>query len=97
MDATKVYVTVCTEITAEGQMVPCSIEWEDGRLYPIDKVLDITQAAARRAGGQGDRYTVRIGHTVTYLFFERSTDLTGPVIGRWFVERKSGNTDSTAP
>lgn len=47
----KVYVTVCTEITADGQMVPCSIEWEDGRLYPIDKVLDITQAAARRAGG----------------------------------------------
>lgn len=41
-----------------------------------------------KAGGQGDRYTVRIRGKQSYLFFERSTNLTGNNIGRWFVERK---------
>ena len=41
-----------------------------------------------RAGGQGDRYTVMINGQRSYLFFERSAGLTGPNIGRWFVERK---------
>jgi len=27
---------------------------------------------------------------ITYLFFERSANLTGNVIGRWFVERRVG-------
>lgn len=54
----------------------------------IDRILDIRQAAAMKAGGQGDRYTVRIRGKQSYLFFERSTNLTGNNIGRWFVERK---------
>ena len=41
-----------------------------------------------KAGGQGDRYTILIGGQQSYLFFERSTNLTGNQIGRWFVERK---------
>ena len=40
------------------------------------------------AGGQGDRYTILVNGQLTYLYFERSTNLTGNVIGRWFVERK---------
>ena len=42
-----------------------------------------------KAGGQGDRYTVRIGGKQSYLFFERSPNQTGSSIGRWFVERKT--------
>ncbi len=42
-----------------------------------------------RAGGQGDRYTVRIGGRQSFLFFERSASQTGSRIGRWFVERRS--------
>jgi len=42
-----------------------------------------------KAGGQGDRYTVWINGKQSYLFFERSTELTGNIIGRWFVERKA--------
>ena len=49
---------------------------------------DVRQAAAMKAGGQGDRYTVRIGGQQSYLFFERSTNLAGANIGRWFVERR---------
>ena len=53
-----------------------------------NKTFHIRQAAAMKAGGQGDRYTVRIRGKQSYLFFERSTNLTGNNIGRWFVERR---------
>lgn len=70
-------------------MLPREITWEDGTKYAIDRVLDIRQAAAMKAGGQGDRYTVRINGSQSYLFFERSTNQTGNNLGRWFVERKT--------
>ena len=53
-----------------------------------DGIMDIRQAAALKAGGQGDRYTVRIKGKQSYLFFERSTNQTGNQLGRWFVERR---------
>lgn len=84
----KVYVAVKADFAEDGTMFPKVITWEDGTDYEIDRVLDIRQAAAMKAGGQGDRYTVRIGGKQTYLFFERSTSLTGNNIGRWFVERR---------
>ena len=84
----KVYVAVKADFRDDGVMLPREITWEDGKRYSIDRVVDIRQAAARKAGGQGDRYTVMIEGKRTYLFFERSADITGNNIGRWFVERK---------
>jgi len=84
----KVYVEVTVTMDEEGRMLPKMLVWEDGRKYLIDKVTDIRQAAAMKAGGQGDRYTVIINGQQSHLFFERSTNLSGNVIGRWFVERK---------
>ncbi len=84
----KVYVAVRADFRDDGVMLPREITWEDGKRYSIDRVVDIRQAAARKAGGQGDRYTVVIEGKRTYLFFERSADITGNNIGRWFVERK---------
>ena len=84
----KVYVAVKADFNEEGIMLPREISWEEGRKYEIDRVLDIRQAAARKAGGQGDRYTIRIGGQQSYLFFERSTNQTGNTIGKWFVERR---------
>lgn len=84
----KVYVAVKADFAENGKMIPRQITWEDGTKYEIDRILDIRQAAAMKAGGQGDRYTVRIGGQQSYLFFERSTNLSGDTIGRWFVERK---------
>ena len=52
------------------------------------RVTDIRQAAAMRAGGQGDRYTIFVQGKQSYLFFERSPSQTGNNIGRWFVERR---------
>ena len=84
----KVYVAVKADFREDGLMLPKEITWEDGEKYKIDRVTDIRQAAALKAGGQGDRYTVMIGGHQSYLFFERSASLTGNNIGRWFVERK---------
>lgn len=85
----KVYVAVKADFNEDGIMLPREITWEDGTKYAIDRVLDIRQAAAMKAGGQGDRYTVRINGSQSYLFFERSTNQTGNNLGRWFVERKT--------
>ena len=84
----KVYVAVKTDFTEEGTMIPREITWEDGERFEIDRVTDIRQAAAMKAGGQGDRYTVSIRGKQSYLFFERSANQTGNNIGRWFVERR---------
>ncbi|MBR5381270.1 MAG: hypothetical protein IK136_01480 [Oscillospiraceae bacterium] len=83
----KVYVPVKVDFREDGVMLPREITWEDGRKFEIDRVTDIRQAAAMKAGGQGDRYTVMIGGRRRYLFFERSPDQTGNKIGKWFVER----------
>jgi len=84
----KVYVAVRAEFDEYGTMFPREITWEDGEKFAIDRVLDIRQAPALKAGGQGDRYTIMVKGQQSYLFFERSTNLTGNVIGRWFVERR---------
>lgn len=86
--AYKAYVSVDVSFTAEGQMLPRAVVWEDGLRYKIDRVKDIRPSYAAKAGGQGDRYTILVNGRITYLYFERSTNLTGNVIGRWFVERK---------
>ena len=86
--AYKAYVRVNLDTDEDGIMLPRKLTWEDGLQYEIDRVLDIRPAYAAKAGGQGDRYTVMVHGQIRYLFFERSTNLTGNVIGRWFVERK---------
>ena len=85
----KVYVAVRAEFTEDGTMLPRELTWEDGEKFEIDRIIDIRQAPALKAGGQGDRYTIMVQGKQSYLFFERSTNLTGNVIGRWFVERRN--------
>ena len=58
---TKVYVAVNADFRDDGIILPRKITWEDGRKYEIDRITDIRQAAAMKAGGQGDRYTIMIG------------------------------------
>lgn len=84
----KVYVTVLAAFDAEGTMRPISLKWEDGTIYMIDKVKAIRSAAAMKAGGQGDRYTISVKGREKYLFFERNASTSGNNIGRWFVERR---------
>lgn len=84
----KVYVPVEIDVDSNGQMYPRTITWEDGRKYEIDRVLDVRPAPAARAGGQGDRYTIRMNGKETYIFFEHNPEFGSPIPGRWFVERR---------
>ena len=84
----KVYVPVKVSFDADGNIIPTEITWENGRRYLIDKVTKVRHAAAMQSGGQGDRYTIMVGGRESYLYFERSKNLTGKNLGRWFVARK---------
>lgn len=85
----KTYIQVNVDFKEDGSMYPTSILWENGQIFEIDRVLDVRPAFAARAGGQGDRYTIRMGERITYLFFEHNVDFGSHVLGRWFVERRS--------
>lgn len=77
--ARRAYVKVIARHDETGKVCPLEVEWEDGRRFEVDKLLDVRRAAALKAGGQGVRYTVRILGKETYLFEDE---------GRWFVEAK---------
>ena len=74
----KIFVVVIARHDRQGQIHPEAIIWQDGRLFAIDKVLDVRPAAMLLAGGQGMRYTCDIRGNVRYLFCEND--------GLWFVE-----------
>ena len=67
----KRYVSVTARMDEDGRVRPLSIQWYDGKTYPIDEVRDVRRASSRKVGGDG------ICYTVTYLFYEDP---------RWFVE-----------
>lgn len=73
----KRYVEVVACYFEDGRLMPLSIMWDDGRIFGIDRILDVRRAASLKVGGVGTRFIVRIGHRTTNLFFEDP---------RWFVE-----------
>ena len=50
---------------------------EDGPAYIIDRIIDIRPAPSLKSGGQGMRYTCRVGEKMLFLFHDRT---------HWFVE-----------
>lgn len=75
----KVYVEVTVTFDTEGKITPVSFKWEDGRVFEIDHVTDVRQAASMKAGGTGIRYTCMLLGREVRLFHEEN---------RWFMERK---------
>ena len=86
MHPKRVYVELRVIIGADGTMTPVYIKWKDGRIYEVDRVLDVRRAASE-AGSMGVRYTVKIMGRERRLFFEDSWSETGRA--RWFVETKN--------
>ena len=86
MNEKKIYVRVNAQFDRQGFIHPSAIIWTDGRTYEIDKVTSVKHMHASKAGGNGDRYTVMISGKERYLFYERSSDLMGNQVGKWFVE-----------
>jgi hypothetical protein len=83
----KVYLRVSVEFTKEGDMIPTSLVWEDGRKYAIDRVLSVRPAPALKAGGQGDRYEIMVGGKSRYIWFAHNEDIADKRVGWWFAER----------
>lgn len=75
--AERAYLGVYTYTTPEGQVLPRRVRWHDGQEWEIDRVLDVRPGVARKAGGVGTRYLVRIGRHERELFL---------VDGRWFSQ-----------
>jgi hypothetical protein len=75
----KVFVTVSAEFTPDGQILPRSFVWEDGRRFTVDRVIDIRPAASLKAGGMGTRYTCSIQGRQAFMFLDGN---------RWFMEGK---------
>ena len=73
----KINLKVHAEFDIDGSIRPTSIVWEDGRVFAIDRILDIRRAASLKAGGMGMRYTCRICGKVVNLFNDENC---------WFME-----------
>ncbi|NCD09681.1 MAG: hypothetical protein EOL98_09690 [Negativicutes bacterium] len=74
----KIILTVNVRHEKDGRALPTSIVWEDGRLFTIDKVLDIRRAACLKSGGVGIRYICKICGKTVALYDEE---------GIWFMEK----------
>ena len=74
----KIFVQVVAEHNEDGKIKPLSFKWENGRVFAIDRVLDVRMAASLKAGGQGIRYTCRVCSKEIYLYCDD---------GRWFIEK----------
>ena len=75
----KVFVEVIAKHDTYGNIRPLSIKWEDGRVFEVDRLIDVRQAASLKGGGVGIRYTCKIMGKQVHLFDD---------MGKWFMERK---------
>ena len=75
----KINLEVNAKFDLEGNVRPISIIWEDGRVFAIDRVLDVRRAASLKAGGVGMRYICRICGKTVALFNDEN---------KWFMEGK---------
>ncbi|SMC80402.1 hypothetical protein [Sporomusa malonica] len=74
----KLFVNITAEHDVNGVIKPILLNWENGRVFTVDKILDVRQAASLKSGGQGMRYTCHIAGKQVYLFCDE---------GRWFIEK----------
>ncbi|MBR6953469.1 MAG: hypothetical protein IKH77_00305 [Clostridia bacterium] len=73
----KRFVKVRADFTLDGRVVPLKFRTEDGPAFVIDRIVDIRPAPSLKSGGQGMRYTCRVGDRMLFLFHDRT---------HWFVE-----------
>ena len=63
----KTYVSVEVLFDEAGQMMPRSVQWEDGRIFDIDRILDVRPAASLKAGGHYLLIILQISFKTKYL------------------------------
>ena len=74
----KINLQVNADFDLDGNIRTRAITWEDGRVFDIDRVLDVRRAASLKAGGLGIRYICRIRGKTVALFNDE---------GHWFMEK----------
>ena len=57
----KIYVSVRADHLLNGRIRPLMFRAKDGPVVRIDRILDEREAPSLKAGGQGMRYTCRVG------------------------------------
>ena len=73
----KIYVMVRVDHLLDGRMRPLMFRAQDGPVHRIDRILDVREAPSLKAGGQGTRYTCRVGDSIVMLFYDDPY---------WFIE-----------
>ncbi|HIT01154.1 MAG TPA: hypothetical protein IAA59_13080 [Candidatus Faecaligallichristensenella faecipullorum] len=71
------YAKVRADHFPDGRILPLMFRVEDGETVRIDRILEVREAPSLKMGGQGTRYTCRVGARELYLFHDRD---------KWFVE-----------
>lgn len=66
----KIYVSVRADHLLNGRIRPLMFRAKDGPAVRIDRILDEREAPSLKAGGQGMRYTCRVGEKQLYLFHD---------------------------
>lgn len=66
----KIYVSVRADHLLNGRIRPLMFRAKDGPVVRIDRILDEREAPSLKAGGQGMRYTCRVGEKQLYLFYD---------------------------
>lgn len=81
MDYEKVYVAVTLKVDREGKVIPLRFEWEDGRVFEIDRVRSEGMSPARHLWAiLTRRYDITVAGKERELFVETRSN-------RWFVEK----------
>lgn len=70
MNERKLYVNVIAKFDKDGTITPMLLEWRDGLLYDVERVVGISECPSKRIGGQGAHYRVQIGSKQAVLSFE---------------------------
>ena len=66
----KRYVQVTARFDVDGSITPLAITWDDGTVYPVDRVINVRRAASLKVGGTGLRYLCEIKGNRTFIYFE---------------------------
>ena len=74
----KINLKVTAGFDLDGKIMPRTIEWKDGRIFTIDRGLDVRRAPSLKAGGVGMRYICRICGKTVALFNDEN---------KWFMEK----------
>ena len=71
------YLEVNAKMNADGKVFPFEIIWDNGKVFAIDKIVDVRPLASTKGGGVGLRYLCKIKGKDKILF------LSGY---QWFIE-----------